>query len=344
MAASKVDPVEELHETCAFGKDILRSPNTQVNEEGMTLSVHTELKRKLPVFEDPDIVKRQKLLKESSVLNDLKSLLKGRELSVSFNEIMSQVGKCVDTVRLQGNPYRLSVVESDIWIPSNANTGDYEVFNISTKTLTPRRCDTLQGVMSFCHTYTGHVMAACGNGLFTLNRQGELQCKLSDGLFTDVCTNGEKILAVQYETCEVQVYTLTSNRWSKETEFLLKGRNNVLKTLHVVGDSVYVSYGDANTIYKYSLHGEFLEEYGGHEGKALGQFSVPFVSGTDSEQALIVCDCYNNRIQVRSKQGAWMQYTLKEVTSIADVVIVGEFLFVLEEDKKLSVYNIISQL
>ena len=58
---------------------------------------------------------------------------------------------------------------------------------------------------------------------------------------------------------------------------------------------MYVSYRGTHSICKYSLHGEFLEEYGGSKGSALGQFNGTLVSGTDSERALIVCDCYNNR-------------------------------------------------
>ena len=329
---------------CSLLKGLTEGLMQKVSEEEKKPVLHAEVKLKHPVFEkNPDVVNTQIFLKEPSVTNDFKVFFpwKVRELSVTFNEITSQVGECVHTVDLLGHPYRLSVVDSDIWIPSCTETGDFEVFNISSKTRTLMECDAqAEEVISFCETHTGHVMAACRNGLFTLNTQGELQFKLADGLFTDVCTNGEKIFAVQYNTCEVQVYTLTSNRWSKETEFPVKDRNDTMKTLHVVSDSVYVSCADKNAIYKYSLQGEFLEEYGDGSGEALGAFNVPFVSGTDSEQALIVCDCKNDRVQVRSRQGDWKQYTLEGVTHIIDVLIVGELLLVLQGCGELSFYKI----
>ena len=337
---------------CSLLKGLTEGLMQKVGEEENNPVMYAELKLKHPVFEkNPDIVQGHRFLKEPSVLNEFKVFFpwRVRQLDVTFNEIMSQVGECVHKVRLQGNPYRLCVVDSDIWIPSVIYTGGYyEVFNISTKTLQPRKCDALGGVNSFCETHTGHVIAACSNGLFTLNTQGELQYKLADGFFTDVCTNGEKIFAVQHDTCKVQVYTLTCNRSSKETEFLLKDGNNkknVLKTLHVVSDFVYVSHqvkflsalhqiythlNDGSRyrsiVYKYSLQGEFLEKYGSPEEEA-------FVSGTDSEQALIVCSCtLNDSVQIRSRQKEWKQYTLKGVQYIKDLVTVGEFLFVLHRN------------
>ena len=334
---------------CSLLKGLTEGLMQKVSEEERKPVVHAEVKLKHPVFEkNPGVGERLTFLKEPSVLNHFRIFFSGkvRELNVRFDEIMSQVGECVHTVDLKGNPYRLCVVDSDVWIPSFTGAVDYEVFNISTKTLTAMKCDTLDTVNSLCQTHTGHVIAACDNGLFTLNTQGELQYKLSGGCFTDVCTNGEKILAVQYYTNNVDVYTLTSNKWSKETEFHLKHREEAIKTLHVEKNNVYVSYGRTHTIYKYSLQGEFLEEYGGSEGNALGQFYRPHVSGTDSEQALIVCDRFNNRVQVRSRQGDWKQYTLEGVTYIKDVIIVGEFLFVLHEttvSTNLSLFKIITR-
>ena len=333
---------------CSLLKGLMKGLMQKVSEQERKPVVHTEVQLKHPVYEkNRNIVNTQRFLKRPSVTSDFKVFFpwKVRGLSVTFNEVMSQIGECIHEIRLQGNPYRLCVVDNNIWIPSGTNTGDYEVFNISTKTLTQRKCATVQYVRSFCQTHTGHVIAACSNGLFTLNIWGELQYKLSDGRFTDVCTNGEKILAVQYDTCEVQVYTLTSNRWSKETEFPLKDRNCARKTLLVLSDFVYVSYGNTNIICKYSLEGKFLEKYGGSNGKALGQFNEPCLSGTGSEQALIVCDCYNSRVQVRSKQGDWKQYTLEGVRWIKDVITAGEFLFVLHvmfRSTGLSVYKIIT--
>ena len=359
---------------CSLLKGLTEGLMQKVSEEERKPVVHAEVKLKHPVFEkNPDVGERLTFLKEPSVLNHFRIFFSGkvRELNVRFDEIMSQVGECVHTVGLKGDPYRLCVVDSDIWIPSYTDAVDYEVFNISTKTLTAMKCDTLDNVKSFCQTHTGHVIAACYNGLFTLdnvksfcqthtghviaacynglftlNTRGELQYKLSGGCFTDVCTNGEKILAVKYSTNNVEVYTMTSNKWSKEAEFPLKDRNGAYKTLHVEKNNVYVSYDRTGKIYKYSLQGEFLEEYGGSEGNALGQFCIPYVSGTDSEQALIVCDRFNNCVQVRSRQGVSKQYTLEGVTSIKDVIIVGEFLFVLHEatvSTNLSVFKIITR-
>ena len=331
---------------CSLLKGLTEGLMQKVSEEENKTVVHAEVKLKHPVFEkNPDFGEQQTFLKEPRLLNDFEVLVssKDREPSMSINDIWSWVGECVHTVDINGSAYRLSVVDKDIWIPSYTEVVDYEVFNISTKTLTRK----LHNMRAFCKTHTGHVIAACDNGLFILNKGGELQYKLSDGCFTDVCSTGKEILAVQYDTCNVQVYRLSGNKWSKEAMLPLKGGKDSNKALHAVNNVFYVSCFAVDTIYKYSLQGEFLEQNGGSEGNALGQFHRPYVSGTDSEQALIVCDVYNHRVQVRSRQGAWKQYTLEGVTGIRDVVILGDFLFVLHEKnngtRNLSVYKIIPQ-
>ena len=115
---------------------------------------------------------------------------------MSFHEIISQVQGFADTSDLKGYPHRLGIVNNGIWIPSNTKALSYEVFNISTKTLTPKTCE-LKCVMSVCQTHTGHVIAACDNGLFALDTGGSLKYKLSDDSFTDVCTSGENIFAIK---------------------------------------------------------------------------------------------------------------------------------------------------
>ena len=69
------------------------------------------------------------------------------------------------------------------------------------------------------------------------------------------------------------------------------------------------------------------------KGQNLGQFDGPFVSGTDCNQSLIVCDRLNCRIQVKKLDGEWAQYELPEgITYVIDILVVKQRLFVLWQE------------
>ena len=279
-----------------------------------------------------------------NITNHTRSFQGVRSLNVKCGDVMSSVGETEVEVKLQGNPIRLSCVDNDIWIPSNKEgTGDYEVLNICDKTTTQKSYDTLECVNGFCQTSNSDVIAACYHGLYTLNTNGQVQYKIIDGCFTDVCTEGESLLAVERNECQVHQYKLSNNKWNKETEFTVKDPDKKLKSMHVHHNSVYVCYAWTDKIYKYSRQGEYKEVYGDVKGNALGDFCAPYVSGTDCQGSLIVCDACNNRIQVRSSQGEWLQYKLEGITGVRDVLVVKGRLFVLwgePNDKKLTVYKI----
>ena len=263
-----------------------------------------------------------------------------RSLNVKCGDVMSSVGEKEVEIKLQGSPFRLGCVDNDIWIASNKVTGDYEVFNICVKTTTQKPNDRLKRVYGFCQSSNNDVIAACSNGLYSLNTNGHIQYKIRDGCFTDVCTGGESLVAVERNECQIHIYRLTNNKWSKETEFTVKDPDKRIKSIHMNHNSAYVCYHWTHKIYKYSLQGEYIEEYGTVKGKALGEFHGPYVSGIDCQGSLIVCDACNHHIQVRSSQGEWQQYKLKGIT---DVLVVKGRLFVLwgpSDDKKLTVYKI----
>ena len=266
-----------------------------------------------------------------------------RSLNVKCGDVMSSVGEQEVEVKVQGGPFNLGCVDSNIWIPSNKVTGYYEVFNICDKTITQKSHDTLKGVFGFCQSSNNDVIAACNNGLYSLNTNGKVQYKITDGYFTDVCTEGESLVAVECNECQIHICTITNNKWTKETEFTVKDPDKRLKLIHVNHNSVYVCYPWTNKIYKYSLQGEYIEEYGTVQGNALGEFYGPYVSGTDCQGSVIVCDKCNYRIQVRSSQGEWQQYKLEGITEVTDVLVVKGRLFVLwglPDNVKLTVYKI----
>ena len=269
--------------------------------------------------------------------------LGARSFNVKFADVMSTVDKKKVEVKLQGRPFRLNFVQNSIWIPSNKEgAGDYQVFNICNQTNTCKSHDTLKVVNAFCQSSNNNIIAACNNGLYSLTTNGQVEYKITDGVFTDVCTGGESLVAVERNECQVQVYRLTNKKWSNQTEFTVKDPDKTLKSIHVNHNSVYVCYNWTDKIYKYSLQGEYLEEYGAAQTHALCEFYGPYLSGTDCQGSLIVCDSCNHCIQVRSSQGEWQQYKLEGITRVRDVVVVKGRLFVLwgkSGNMKLAVYE-----
>ena len=267
-----------------------------------------------------------------------------RSFNMKFTDVMSAVDETNVEVKLQGKPFRMSFVDNTLWIPSNREgAGDYEVFNICDRTTTQKSCDALRCVYGFCQAANSDVIAACHNGLYSLNTNGEVKYKITDGVFSDVHTNGENLVAVECNICQVQVFKLTSNKWRKWFEFTVKDPNHRLKSIHVNHNSVYVCYHWTDKIYRYSLQGDYIEEYGSIQGKALGEFHAPLVNGTDCLDSLIVCDARNYRIQVRSSQGEWQQYKLEGIAKTRDVLVVEGRLFVMwaaSSVSKLTVYKV----
>ena len=279
-----------------------------------------------------------------NIANLTRSFQGVRSLNVKCGDVMSSVGEKEVEVQLQGYPLRLGCVDNDIWIASSKGVvGNYEVFNICDKTTTQKSHHAMILVHRFCQSSNNNVIAACNNGLYSLNTNGQVQYKITDGDFKDVCTEGERLVAVKHNEYQVHVYRLTNNKWSKETEFTLKDPDRRTKSIHVNHNSVYVCYNWTEKIYKYSLQGEYIEEYGTVQGNDLGEFCGPYLSGTDCQGSVIVCDSWNHRIQVRSSQGEWKQYKLEGITHVRDVLVVKGRLFVLwgvEDDWKLTVYKI----
>ena len=270
--------------------------------------------------------------------------LRVRTLSIKFEDVMSKVGEKELEVSLAHNPFRLGLVDNNIWIPGNSqSTGDFEVLDIHDKAMTKKSCGKLKCVNAFCQVYNNAAVGACDNGLYTLSTNGQVQYKIADGVFTDVCCEGKRLVAVDSDKCEVQVFRLANSKWTRETKFIVKDPDEGLKSIYVNHNSVYVCYHWSRKIYKYSLLGEYIEEYGTIQGNALGDFHGPFVSGSDLQDSLIVCDTINHRIQVRSSEGEWQQYKLEDITNIRDILVVKERLFVLwglSNHKWLTVYKI----
>ena len=218
-----------------------------------------------------------------------------------MENVISNLGEKEDEVSLLGQPVRLSWISDNVWVASASQTLGCDVLNTSDNTLSQLSFDGLSGVYSFWQTSDSEVVAACVDGLYSLSPQGTLRYEICNGHFTDVCSSDDSLVAIEMLKCEVQVFKINSEKWVLQHAFTVNNADQRFKNICVQGGVVHICDCWYVMIYKYTLSGEYLEQHGSTRGQTLGQFSAPYVSGTDCNNTLIVCDTDNHRVQTKSQ-------------------------------------------
>ena len=132
----------------------------------------------------------------------------------------------------------------------------------------------------------GEVIAACNSGLYALTYTGEMKYKIWTGIFTDVCSNDELVVAVEAEKCEVHIFHLATEKWpvqlltksarekwKSKHVFVLKNSENYLKNIHINCRDILISSHHWNhKVYKYSFDGKYQCEYSTSQGSRIGEF------------------------------------------------------------------------
>ena len=196
--------------------------------------------------------------------------------------------------------------------------------------------DCVNNVSSFWQTSDSEVVAATWDGLYSLTTAGTLSYKICGGCFTDVCLSYDNLVAIEMNKSEVQVFKGNHGKWVLQHVFTVSNAENNQDPKHICaqGDVVYISDNCNEKIYKYSLTGECLQQFGSTRGNSLGQLNGPYVSGTDCHHSLIVCDSNNHCIQVKKSDGEWTQYTLPGgIRNVLDVLVMKHSLYLLWDNE-----------
>ena len=143
-------------------------------------------------------------------------------------------------------------------------------------------------------------MCDSGTGVHHLNHQGDYTNLICLGCFSDAClTNDNKIYALNYKQGEIHTFVRIQNSWVKDIQFKLahfsSGRSK--DKLCTTNTHVYVSSCVTNCVLFYTLKGKYVYKTGGCGGE-VGKFNRLYLSGVDSGGKLLVCDCWNHRLQV----------------------------------------------
>jgi hypothetical protein len=173
-----------------------------------------------------------------------------------------------------------------------------------------------------------YIIADNNKGLYHINNNGHVVAKLCDGSFCDVYEYKEKYYAFKYKTANVHLFYSNNQCITKLTKIKLKDFTNGhwLDRVVVSDACIFTSSWYNNCVYKYTLTGQLLDEYGQYgskqRGTTSGLFYRPFLCDIDPSGSLLVADYCNDRLQVCSSAGQWVVISLPhEVSDPRDVIV-----------------------
>ena len=253
-----------------------------------------------------------------------------RNAPVNIEQAFTNFDGQVEGITLDGNPQRLAFVQDDIWIPSFDPSVGYQVFDIMGSSLKTKNVPEMKSIYAFHQASKEEIIAACSNGLFSLDTNGTVKHKIMDGMFTDVTSTEIAMVAIEKRNSLVKIFKCNRTGWALHSEIELQRNSAYHETVHILEKFIYVCFVSGK-ICKYDFTGQLVGQYGSSEaGPALNQFHDPFISGSDASKSLIVCDSYNHRIQVKRDDGMWQQFQVQGLFDYPrDIMVVRNCVFVL---------------
>ena len=265
----------------------------------------------------------------------------------------------VAEIALQCHPnLYFSLVRGQIWIPTQVNyQGCIMVYSVDGSyynTLKiPGVVDTPRAVVEWksyaqARNKTLDAVVASNTGLFAISAEGELLETIHDGNFYNVCTCGDRLYALEYNTHQVYTFQHKYGVWNNlKTLQLTKLKhskyNQLANTLQVYNGDVYVYIWGFDTVYRYNMDGVLIGQYGGEgKGGGAGRLYAGRLCGHDRTGTLLVCDRDNKRIQVLGADGKWSITCLKHLRfcPLHAVPVTRHVFWVLDTDRNMHVFKV----
>ena len=228
---------------------------------------------------------------------------------------------------------RLCLIGENIWIGKRSEYAkDFYIFDASSKTIKVCSLQNDTGIRSFCQIADKKVVATCETGLVLLDLNGDFLLKFSEYSYKDLCTHNGKLFAIQSESYCLDIYEQKNGMWHWTQEVSMGYHFSGDDTIITDHTCLYICVKGLSKILKYSLEGELINEFGS-KGTKPGEFRMPSVCGIDKCGNLIVCDSRNHRIQVMTNNHTWLEYSLSEVTFPFDILVHGNFVYIISGKK-----------
>ena len=118
---------------------------------------------------------------------------------------------------------------------------------------------------------------------------GEQRDKIAEGSFTGVVRHGDRLYAVNCNTCTVHVYQ-HSNGWTESHSFSINATSHRLITLNISKDLLYACLYHDNRVDVFSLAGDLQFSSGSAGSGAAGLLKNPYMCCTDAAGAALIAD------------------------------------------------------
>ena len=226
---------------------------------------------------------------------------------------------------------------------------DFKSMVTMNTTLSDKRCidaGDMGKIYAVEWLYDSTLIVAAYNGLYHISPRGKQLTKVAKGEHTQVSCHDTAACTMHSNNdtpSTITLYTYNDKQFTKTNSFQLPFSSQYVITT-VLGKSViYVSNPDEDCIYVFSQDGTVLNKHGRSGRSAAGELKCPLAAATDEYDNLLVCDGYNNRLQVMSNKGKWFVLESDvEIEFPKDAAIVDGKIFVVggSKDNYISVFDI----
>ena len=226
---------------------------------------------------------------------------------------------------------RLCYFKNSIYLPcyDNACIRVYSPEGDLTRTL---QLDDVSWPLSLHPISSQHLVLAARSGLYVIEADGRVMEKIREGDYHAVHADDKYIAAIEHAYSD-KIHVL-HNTPPYNTHSQFSFINSCTSSIHVSNERVYISDYDTHQVTVYSTQGERIGQYGrgGREHTEPGGLYYPVCLRDDSGWVLIA-DYGNDRVQLlHPATGLWTVVTGLSVDYPWDVIVVGDKLYVLQDD------------
>ena len=245
-----------------------------------------------------------------------------------IDKLLSEVKKLEHSFELRKSCYVFCYHQESLWCPFG---NEIAIYTLDGKLLRSVECRQMTYLNSL-HPLTPTCLLLAGErGFYMYNSTQQVVSKtLRQGVFRSVHASGTHIVALEKRNKPgdlVHVFS-TTDPPTLSHSFCVNHTNAVSLMVH--NQHVYVSASYGNTsVSVYTIQGELVSYYGKKGRTEPGHMDTPKLCGVDSDETLLIADCYNNRLQLMDTKGGFCVMDGVDVGYPFDALIVGGDLFVL---------------
>lgn len=252
-----------------------------------------------------------------------------RDMKCSFSEAMNKVKFVKVIENLSNDPYRLGVVNDNLWIrdtEGSAHLNRIAVYDQDLNLLKRYSWPEVTYISTAQQISDNDVIILTGAGLHVVDTEGKYQYKIMEGNFSDVSVHENQVAVVEYKENKLVFLHKKQTQWEVQDQTEFHDPDENTKTIQLDSNNmVFIGVLWSDRIIKVDRSsGEITHQYGsGEASDSLGKFNKPCINGLDGLDCLVVSDTLNNRFQMVDSQDRFEEVRIQGLTGIRDVLVLG---------------------